>query len=104
MFFTVSPEDARQLARHTLPELGEEDLARLGAYEAACRPIVGGVATPAFTLRTDAPAPILGMAEQIRAEATGRKPSPALPSAKVLRQWLAEERARAAETEWGEAA
>jgi hypothetical protein len=104
VFFTVSPEDAHRLARHTLPELGEEDLARLGAYEAACRLIVDGVAAPAFTLRTGSPAPILGLAEQIRAEATGREPSPALPSAKILRQRLAEESERAAEQEWGEAA
>ena len=32
IYFTCSPEDAHALARHTLPELDEHDLAHLDAY------------------------------------------------------------------------
>src|SRR5207244_3641046 len=35
MYFTCGPEDARILARHTLPELDEHDLAHLDAYTTA---------------------------------------------------------------------
>jgi hypothetical protein len=105
VFFNASPEDAHRLQRHTLPELSEEDLARMGAWEAGCRLIVDGVAAPAFTLRTDPPAPIVGKAEQVRAEAVGRNPKlPEVgPSTKILRQRLAEQR-RADEERFGEAA
>jgi hypothetical protein len=105
VFFNASPEDAHRLQRHTLPELSEEDLARMGAWEAGCRLIVDGVAAPAFTLRTDPPAPIVGKAEQIRAQATGRKPKPPEvgPFTKILRQRLPEQR-RADEERFGEAA
>jgi hypothetical protein len=105
VFFNASPEDAHRLQRHTLPELSEEDLARMGAWEAGCRLIVDGVATPAFTLRTDPPAPIVGKAEQIRAEATGRPYKPPVPGpfTKILRQRLAEQR-REDEERFGEAA
>jgi DNA helicase HerA-like ATPase len=92
VFFNASPEDAHRLQRHTLPELGEEDLARMGAWEAGCRLIVDGVATPAFTLRTDPPAPIVGKAEEIRAEATGRQPRKKTDQLKkILRQRQADE-------------
>ena len=37
IYFTCSPEDAHVLARHTLPELDEHDLAHLDAYTAATR-------------------------------------------------------------------
>lgn len=92
VFFNASPEDAHRLQRHTLPELGEEDLARMGAWEAGCRLIVDGVATPAFTLRTDPPAPIVGKAEEIRAEATGRQPRKKTDQLKkILRQRQADQ-------------
>ena len=50
-----APEDARVLARHTLPELDEHDLAHLDAYTAAARLVVDGRQTPAFTMRTRPP-------------------------------------------------
>ncbi len=50
--FTCSPEDAFTLARHFTPELGEQDLSHLGAFQAACRPCVAGGQTQAFTFRT----------------------------------------------------
>jgi len=52
VFFTVSPEDAFVLARHTVPELTEHDLAHLGAYQAAVRLVAGGADQPACTMAT----------------------------------------------------
>jgi hypothetical protein len=52
IIFSVSPDDARDLARHTHPELGEHDLAHLDGFHAAARLIVNGAETPAFTLTT----------------------------------------------------
>ena len=52
LIFTVGPDDARDLARHTLPQLGEHDLAHLDAFHAAARLVNHGADTPAFTLRT----------------------------------------------------
>ncbi|HEX7166278.1 MAG TPA: hypothetical protein VF230_04785, partial [Acidimicrobiales bacterium] len=52
VFFTVSPEDAFVLARHTTPNLTDHDLANLGAYQAAVRLVVDGQDQPAFTMRT----------------------------------------------------
>ena len=67
VFFSLSPEDAHVLARHTMPELGEHDLAHLGAYQAAARLVVDGRETPAFTLRTRAAvSAIPGRADQMR--------------------------------------
>ncbi len=54
-FFTMSPEDARELSRHTEPELEAEDLSRLEKYTAAVRLMVDGGETPAFTIRTRPP-------------------------------------------------
>lgn len=52
IFFTMSPEDAGTLARHTIPQLTDYDLAHLGPYHAACRLVVSGHEEPAFTLAT----------------------------------------------------
>ncbi len=67
IYFTCSPEDARVLARHTLPELDEFDLSHLDAYTAAARLVINGAETPAFTLATNPPPPIIGSADAIRA-------------------------------------
>jgi TraM recognition site of TraD and TraG len=66
LYFTTSPEDARVLARHTMPELDEHDLAHLDAYTAVARLVVGGRQTPAFTMRTRPPRPVVGLARKIR--------------------------------------
>jgi hypothetical protein len=66
IFFSCAPEDAHQLARHTLPELDEHDLSHLDAYRAACRLVVDGRETPAFTLYTNPPRPVLGEATAVR--------------------------------------
>ncbi|WP_329242776.1 type IV secretion system DNA-binding domain-containing protein [Actinoallomurus sp. NBC_01490] len=67
VYFAVSPEDARHLARHVAPNLSEHDLAHLGGFQASARLIVGAAETPAFTLHT-APLPpaVPGRAELIR--------------------------------------
>ena len=52
VYFNVSPEDARVLARHTEPYVRAYDLSHLGAYQVACRLVVGGEDLHAFTLRT----------------------------------------------------
>ena len=52
IYFSVSPEDARVLARHTEPYLKPYDLCHLDAYQVACRLVVDGRDLHAFTLRT----------------------------------------------------
>ncbi|MFG2059738.1 helicase HerA domain-containing protein [Micromonospora sp. NPDC048930] len=72
IYFSCAPEDARVLARHTLPELDEHDLTHLDAYTAAARLVVDGQQTPAFTMRTRPPKPIAGYATTIRQSAEKR--------------------------------
>ncbi|MGQ5265222.1 type IV secretory system conjugative DNA transfer family protein [Micromonospora sp. ZYX-F-536] len=72
IYFSCAPEDARVLARHTLPELDEHDLTHLDAYTAATRLVVDGRQTPAFTMRTRAPKPVVGEATAIRQVAAAR--------------------------------
>jgi energy-coupling factor transporter ATP-binding protein EcfA2 len=68
VWFSMSPEDARVLARHVAPTVSEHDLSHLGAYTAAARLVVAGEETPAFTLRTrPAPQPQPGRADAVRA-------------------------------------
>ncbi|WP_245714632.1 ATP-binding protein [Micromonospora inyonensis] len=75
VYFTCAPEDARVLSRHTLPELGEHDLAHLDAYTAAARLVVNGRQTPAFTMKTRPPKPTVGEATAIRQAAAAAVPS-----------------------------
>ncbi|MET8149124.1 type IV secretory system conjugative DNA transfer family protein [Actinoplanes sp. NPDC049668] len=75
IFFSCSPEDAHQLARHTLPELTEHDLSHLDAYTAAARLVVASRQTAAFTLRTRPPAPIFGEALTIRQRVERTEPT-----------------------------
>ena len=75
IFFTCAPEDARILARHTLPELDEHDLSHLDAYTAAARLVVDGRQTPAFTLTTRPPKPVVGEATAIRQAAAAAVPT-----------------------------
>ncbi|MBV8992240.1 MAG: TraM recognition domain-containing protein, partial [Pseudonocardiales bacterium] len=65
--FTASPEDARELSRHTAPRLSDHDLAHLGVYHAAVRLVVNGEQAQPFTLRTQPlPPAIPGRARKIR--------------------------------------
>lgn len=53
--YNCPPEDAHQLARHTLRELDEHDLSHLDKFTAAARLVVASRETAAFTLRTYPP-------------------------------------------------
>jgi hypothetical protein len=67
IFFNASPEDARELARHTAPRLSDHDLAHLGVYHAAVRLVLGGEEAQPFTMRTiPLPRAIPGRAREIR--------------------------------------
>jgi hypothetical protein len=66
VYFSCAPEDAHQLARHTLPELDDHDLSHLDAYRAACRLVVDSRETAAFTLHTNPPRPLVGEATAVR--------------------------------------
>jgi hypothetical protein len=67
IFFNASPEDARELARHTAPRLSDHDLAHLGVYHAAARLVLAGEEAQPFTMRTQPlPRAIPGRAREIR--------------------------------------
>jgi DNA helicase HerA-like ATPase len=76
VYFTVDPDDAKQLAKHTLPELSDHDLAHLDARHAAARLLVDGRELPAFTFTTNPPPPPLGHAAEIRAACAARSTPP----------------------------
>ncbi|BCY07327.1 type IV secretory system conjugative DNA transfer family protein [Actinoplanes sp. L3-i22] len=56
VFFNVDPADARELSRHTKPEVDEHDLAHLDMFTATARLLVGNRELPAFTFITNPPA------------------------------------------------
>jgi energy-coupling factor transporter ATP-binding protein EcfA2 len=66
IYFSCSPEDAHQLARHTMPELDEHDVSHLDAYTAAARLVIGSRETAAFTLRTKPPREPVGETTALR--------------------------------------
>ncbi|MBB5435197.1 hypothetical protein HDA36_005345, partial [Nocardiopsis composta] len=75
IYFTSSPEDAAHLEAHTLPELAAHDLAHLGAYQVAVRPLVGARELAAATMRTrPLPPAIPGRASAVRAAARRHSP------------------------------
>ncbi|WP_434447704.1 type IV secretory system conjugative DNA transfer family protein [Lentzea sp. E54] len=85
IYFTASPEDARELSRHTAPRLGEHDLAHLGAFHAAARLVLHGEQAPPFTLQTDPlPAATPGRAREIRRAARSRTARPPADTASVV--------------------
>jgi ABC-type oligopeptide transport system ATPase subunit len=70
IFFNASPEDARELSRHTAPRLSDHDLAHLGVYHAAVRLVLKGEEAQPFTMRTQPlPRAIPGRAREIRSTA-----------------------------------
>ncbi|MFD4439881.1 helicase HerA domain-containing protein [Nocardia sp. NPDC058519] len=76
--FAVSPDDARDLARHTDPWLSEHDLSHLDAFHAAARLLVDGRNARPFTLATrPLDPPIPGRAREIAAAARARLTTPA---------------------------
>ncbi|MGW6123131.1 helicase HerA domain-containing protein [Nocardia sp. NPDC055165] len=71
--FAVSPDDARDLARHTDPWLSDHDLSHLDAFHAAARLLVDGRNARPFTLTTrPLDPPIPGRAREIAAAAQAR--------------------------------
>jgi hypothetical protein len=80
IYFTVEPDDARDLAKHTAPELSDHDLAHLDVHTAAARLLVDGRELPAFTFTTKPPADLVGQAAAIRAAAAARRPARPQPS------------------------
>jgi hypothetical protein len=62
--FACSPEDAFLLERHFSPQLTAHDLSHLRAFQAACRPCVGGGHGSAFTFTTEELAPPVRDREQ----------------------------------------
>lgn len=89
-FFTVSPEDARVLARHVGPYLTAEDLTRLDRYQLACRLVAHGRDTHGFTLVTrPGPAPASDHTEELRAAARQRgRRSAERRQQELERRWL----------------
>ena len=89
VFFTVSPDDARVLARHVGPYLGPDDLAHLDRYQAACRLVVDGRDTTGFTLATrPAPAVAEDHSDELRAAARARGRGRAQRKAdRLARRW-----------------
>ncbi|MEV4477038.1 DUF87 domain-containing protein [Nonomuraea sp. NPDC049504] len=89
VYFTASPEDAHDLARHVGPVLTAHDLSHLGAYQAAGRIMTGaGGPSPAFTFRTrPLPDPIPGRQEAVRtaSRATFARPETTTASKPKLR-------------------
>jgi hypothetical protein len=80
VFFNASPEDAKRLARHTLPRLSDHDLSNLGVYHVAARLVLGGEEAPPFTAVTEKlPPAIPGRAKAIRAAARVNTRPPAAP-------------------------
>lgn len=91
VFFTASPTDARELARHTQPRLGEYDLTHLHAFHAAARLTAHSGETDACTLATEPlPEPIAGRATHLRQHATHRHDAPSTPAASTSGQQTAE--------------
>lgn len=82
VIFSASPEDARDLARHTSPWLSEHDLTHLDVHHAAARVLVTGQQAPPFTFTTRAlPDPTPGRSAEIRRAARTRtQPAPARPT------------------------
>lgn len=77
IYFTTGPDDAARLARHIHPHLSEHDLAHLGAFQVAVRPMVDNRATHAFTATTrQLPPPIPGRSRAIRATAASHHHRP----------------------------
>jgi hypothetical protein len=77
VYFSLSPDDARVLAKHTAPDLSEYDLSHLPAYTAAVRLLRDGQELPACTVATLPAATPTGKATAVRKAARenwGRTP------------------------------
>lgn len=90
VFFNVDPNDARELSKHTRPELDDHDLAHLDVYTASARLLVANREMPAFTFTTNPPAEPVGEATAIRqaVAAAHARPSEDTPMQQVARKAL----------------
>ncbi|MFC5830372.1 TraM recognition domain-containing protein [Nonomuraea insulae] len=83
IYFSLSPEDAREVEHHFTPFLTAHDLANLDAYQVAARLVVRSAEAPPFTLRTrQLPDPSPEAAVRLRAAAAhahGRTTTTATP-------------------------
>ncbi len=71
IYFSLSPQDAREVEHHFTPHLTTHDLANLDAFQAAARLVVRSAEAPPFTLRTrPLPEPSRDIARRIRAAAS----------------------------------
>ncbi|WP_055483834.1 TraM recognition domain-containing protein [Sphaerimonospora mesophila] len=79
VYFSLSPQDAREVEHHFSPHLTAHDLANMDAFQAAARLVVRSAEVPPFTLRTrPLPEPDPGLAERVRIAASrahGRHPA-----------------------------
>ncbi|MGW3347870.1 type IV secretory system conjugative DNA transfer family protein [Nonomuraea rubra] len=70
IYFSLGPDDAREVEHHFTPHLTAHDLANLDAYQAAARLVVRSAEAPPFTLRTrPLPDPSPEVAKRLRAAA-----------------------------------
>ncbi|MFI6326505.1 type IV secretory system conjugative DNA transfer family protein [Nonomuraea sp. NPDC050556] len=83
IYFSLSPEDAREVEHHFTPHLTAHDLGNFDAFQAAARLVVKSAEAPPFTLRTrPLPEPDIDVARRIRAgaaQAHGRTASANTP-------------------------
>ena len=88
IYFNVDPNDARELAKHTRPELDDHDLAHLDVYTASARLLVSNREMPAFTFTTNPPAEPVGEATAIRqaVAASHARPTGEPPMQEVARR------------------
>ncbi|RBQ14172.1 type VI secretion protein [Spongiactinospora rosea] len=71
IYFSLSPQDAREAEQHFTPHLTAHDLANLDAYQAAARLMVAGAEAAPFTLRTrPLPSPSEEVSRQVRQAAS----------------------------------
>ncbi|MBF8190578.1 TraM recognition domain-containing protein [Nonomuraea sp. K274] len=89
IYFSLSPEDAREVEHHFAPFLTAHDLANFDAFQAAARLVVRSAEAPPFTLRTrPLPQPSRDVAKRIRAaaaQAHGRTAATTTPKPDVRR-------------------
>jgi hypothetical protein len=87
IYFNVDPDDARELAKHTRPELDEHDLAHLDVYTGSARLLVANREMPAFTFTTNPPTQPVGEATALRQAiaAAHARPTEQTPMEQVAR-------------------
>jgi len=105
IYFALAPDDATRLARHVTPYLDADDLARLGGFEVALRPVADGHTIPPVTATTlPPPDPVPGRAEALRAAARRRTGLPEKHRRRLLAEYATAARGPATATDHASAA